>query len=66
MKVGEIWRYKHDGCIVRITKIWQDEPEDRDLMVAVEPLNEDADDTFADYFRDRFIVEFERVYDEMS
>ena len=61
MKVGEIWKHNYSGCIVKITKIWCDDLLDHDFMVAVEPLNEDADDTFADYFRDRFIIEFERV-----
>lgn len=69
MKVGEIWRYKEEGIPVRIIRIWQDEPEDHDLMVALELVdlvnyNED-DDGFADYFRDEFIVQFERVYDEV-
>ena len=63
MRVGEIWRYKDDGCLARITKIWQDEPEDHEMMVAVTPVPYNEDDEFADYFRDEFIRDFEKVYD---
>lgn len=67
MRVDEIWRYKYDKTLVRIKRIWLDEPDDYDKMVSLElvdtiNLNEEQDG-FCDYFLDEFITKFEKVYE---
>lgn len=60
MKVGEVWKYKSDGTVGKITRLWHDELSgDR---VAIESFPDHEKEDFAPHYnREEFLKHFEKV-----